>query len=460
MKKFFPILFLIILGSELLLIYYFLAGEFIKIEQKNEPENIFQESKKLPNFLEEFLPFPLEEFKRNLISEKSDFLEIDLVEMKAKIYQKGEKTSEFQVLAKGEYGTWGVVSVGLYKVLSRHKIAFSNAEKVYMPYAINFYGKYYIHGEPYYPDGTPLDYPFSGGCIRFSNDDAKILFESAKEGMPILITDSGFKDDGYRYSLKRIISDFPKISAKSYLVADLDNGFIFSEKNSKEILPIASLTKLMTTIVVQENKDLKSQILATQKMLEPFKSFQWFKPKLEIGRYYRPVELFYPTLISSSNDTAEALSYFLGKAKTLKLMEEKAKSIGMKNTKFFEVTGLGRVIKAEENLSTAQDLFHFAQYLVNIRPLILKITKGEKVTSYGPISFKDLDNKNIFFDREDFFGGKTGYTKTAGYVGLFIFNFLTKEGQNRKVAILLLNSKDLKKDSEEILNWLKINFFQ
>lgn len=298
-----------------------------------------------------------------------------------------------------------------------------------MPFAINFWGKYYLHGPPYYPDGTPYTYSFSGGCIRFSNHDIKEIFNFAKIGMPILITDSGFKDDNYRYPKKESKKP-PEISAESYLVADLNNGFIFLEKNSTQIYPIASITKLMSAIVVQESISLKRSILITEEMIKPFQKFRWFSPKLEIGKRYRVVELFYPALISSSNDAVEALSYFLGKEKTVKLMNEKAKSIGMFETQFFEPTGLGDLLEGKENnVSTARDLFYFAQYLLNIRPLFLKITKGEKVPSFGSISFdiQSLNNKNIFFKEPNFIGGKTGYTKSTDNTALFLFTFKTKE---------------------------------
>ncbi len=455
MKKiFYLILFFIVAVGGLCLS----KPKVIEIESKDNNEKIFQ--KDPGGAQQKFLPFPLEEFKNNLISEKSDFIEIDLAKMTAYLYKAGKIIKEIPVLARGNPATWGGNPVGLYLLKAKNKLAFSIAEEVYMPDSINFYGKYEIHGPPYYPDGTLLQSSFTAGCIRFSEKNIKSLYNFAQIGMPILITDSGFKNDGYQYPQPESVSKFPEISAKSYLVADLSNGFIFLEKNSQEALPIASLTKLMLAVVVLENVDLRKSVLVTQKMIEPFKSFGWFQQKLEVGKNYRVVELFYPALISSSNDAAEALSYFLGKERTITLMNEKAKSIGMKNTKFFEPTGLGKLINAEENLSPARDLFYLAQYILNVRPLLFKITKGEKVQTFGPISFKNLNNKNIFFNEPNFIGGKTGYTKIADNTAIFLFNLSTKENLNRKIAIILLGSKNLKKDTEDILQWLKVNYFK
>lgn len=444
------------------------------METAAKVENVVQEEiiKEKSSLEEKFLPFPFEEFKKNLLKEKVDFIEIDLEQMKTNLYRAGETIKEIPVLAKGNPTTWTGNPAGLYSINRKIKTAFSVSEKVYMPYSMNFYGKYEMHGPPYYPDGSLLKSRSTGGCIRFSKENIKILYNFAEKGMPILITNAGFKKDDYQYLQPELISDFPEISAKSYLTADFANGFVFLEKNSKDALPIASLTKLMTALVVAENRNFKKSILVTQKMIEPFRFFDWFKPKLKIGKSYRIIELFYPSLISSSNDAAEVLSYFLGKEKTIELMNEKAKSIGMENTKFSEPTGLGNLINSEENLSTARDLFYLGQYLLNVRPLFLKITKGEKVQSFGPVSFdiKSLKNKNIFFKEVNsignkvsnginFIGGKTGYTETAGSVGLFIFELSTKNNEKRKIAIILLNSENLKNDTQNILNWLNKNYF-
>jgi D-alanyl-D-alanine carboxypeptidase len=392
--------------------------------------------------------------RENLILLKSDFLEANLPEMRVYFYRAGVLEKEFPILVKGDPQDWGGSASGLYRVISGNKTSYSIIAEVYMPYALRYYGKYYIHGEPYYPGGGKRYTEATGGCIQVSDEDARAIFNLAEINMPFLVVDK--ENDNYRYESRKN-NKLPEISAKSYLIADLDSGFVFAEKNSKEKWPIASLTKLMTAVVVAENIDLRKSIQITSQMLKGYGE----TPGLDIGKNYRLVELFYPLLISSSNDAAQAISYFLSWDKTVKLMNEKAKAILMENTEFASPGGF-----ATENVSTADDLFYLLRYILNNRPPLLKITKNEDVQAFGEVRFQDLNNKNLFFEDPDFIGGKTGYIPDSKYNGIFIFRFPMKDNSERKVAIILLGSPklddasgSLKNDTEKIINWLKENYF-
>lgn len=404
-----------------------------------------KKQKKEPVFLKLF-----EDMRKEMILNKTDFLEINLPEMKIRIYKKGLLEKEVLILKKGEVQEWGGSAVGLYKVMSGNKLSFSLVSEVYMPYALRYYGKYYIHGEPYHPGGQKTQYDISGGCISLKDEDAEMIYELAEINMPVLVIDK--ERDNYKYEVKKI-TDFPEISAQSYLVADLDSGFIFSEKDSQLQFPLASLTKLITATVVAENVDLKKSISIQKQMCDAgYGSTEGLEP----GKNFRIVELFYPLLIESSNDAAEALSYFLGRAKTIKLMNEKASSIWMEDTNFVDPSGF-----EPENVSTARDLFYLARYILNVRPLFLEITKGKEVLSFGGIGFdiKELWNKNIFINDPTFVGGKTGYTKSAKQTAMFIFRFIDKSGIERRIAIILLSSDSAETDSQKIYIWLQNNYF-
>jgi len=401
--------------------------------------------KKTPVYLESF-----EDIKTEMILKEDDFLEINLPEMKVRIFKKGILEKEVPIVKKGEVQEWGGSAAGLYKIMSGNKLSFSLIAEVYMPYALRYYGKYYIHGEPYYPGGQKTQYDVSGGCISLKDEDAKAIFELTEINMPVLVVDK--ERDSYRYETKKI-ADFPELSAKSYLVADLDSGYVFAEKDSQSQLPLASITKLVTATVVAENVDLKKSIWIQKEMLD---AGYGSTKGLEVGKSFRAVELFYPLLIESSNDAAEALSYFLGRKKTIQLMNEKAKSILMENTNFVDPSGF-----EPENVSTARDLFYLAKYTFNVRPLFLEISKGKEVLSFGEINFdiKEFWDKNIFINDPTFLGGKTGYTKAAKQTALFIFRFLDKDNTERKIAITLLGSDNVESDTQKIYIWLQNNYF-
>ena len=396
-----------------------------------------------------FLPF-FDEIKENLLTSRTDFLEVNLEEMKVRAYRAGILKKEVPILTKGDPRGWGGTAAGLYQVKSKYRNSFSVVSKVYMPWAIHFYGKYYLHGQPYYPGGKHLISSVSGGCLRLNDQDAKSIYQLAVTGTPILVIDKS--KDGYKYS-EKTITRFPEVSAKSYLVADLDSGFVLAEKDSQISLPIASLTKLMTAVVVAENIDLSKFILVREEMLEAYGSTEG----LVAGETFNVVELFYPLLIESSNDAAEVLAGFLGREKTIRLMNEKAKSILMEQATFVGPSGYN-----PENKASARDLFYLGRYILNNRPPILEITKSKKVRTFGKISFEldNLWNKNIFVHDPDFIGGKTGYIKTSKYTALFIFRFSDEDGNERRLAIILLGSDNLEVDAQKIYQWLQKNYFQ
>ena len=386
----------------------------------------------------------LDDVKEEFISGKADFLEINLDRMKINLFRQGVPIKEVPILAKGDSQGWGGSAAGLYSIIRGYKLSYSNIEDVYMPYAIHYYGKYYIHGEPYYPGGEKLDSPVSGGCIRLKDEDAKEIFELSDLNMPVLVIDKERDEVDFSGNGAKA----PQVSSESFLVADLDSGFIFAEKDSEKILPIASLTKLMTAVTVAENVNLKRTVLIREKMLE---LGYGATEGLEAEKTFRVTELFYPLLIESSNDAAYALTWFLGREKTVQLMNEKAGEILMENTTFVEPSGF-----SPENVSTAKDLFYLSRYILNNRYPLLEITKGNKVTSFGDVAFDigRLWNKNIFIYDPTFVGGKTGYIKQSKSTAVFIFRF-----EQRNIAIILLGSSSLRQDTQKLYIWLQKNYF-
>ncbi len=393
----------------------------------------------------------LETLKENLIAEKKEFIEVHLEEMKIRKHKDGVVEKEFGIFRKGDPDFWGGTAAGLYFIDSKSKLAYSSVSEVYMPWSIKIFGKYYIHGEPYYADGSKMNSLSSGGCIQLLDKEAKLLYELVKKNMPLLIIDK--KRDNYRHLALK--NDPLEINAKSYLVADIDSGYVFSSQNEQEKLPIASLTKLMTATVIAESVDLRKSIFVTEEMLKAYGSVDG----LISGKGFGLVELFYPLLIQSSNDAAEALAGFLGKKKTVDLMNQKARAIMMENTEFVDTSGLD-----EKNKSCAKDLFYLARYIIYNRPPIFRITRGEEVGFSRNTHFKKLKNKNLFYEDERFIGGKTGFIKVSGYVGVFVFRLLGRDNNERNIAIIILGAEKMEKgegslkgEVEKILKWLESN---
>jgi len=439
---------ILVLGIIDISLFVFFGIAHIKEEDRGEEDatsSLMNVNESVPLYLK-----TIPDIKSDLIFKKEAFVEINLSDMMVRIFNNGQTTHEYQILAKGDLFSWGGTAAGLHKVIYKSKVAWSGAADVYMPYAVNFYGKYFVHGEPYYPGGEKLISDYSGGCIRLSDKDIKEFYSLVKAKMPVLVIDKN--KDSYDYGSKTL-TELPDISATSYLVADIDNGFVLAQKNPEERLPIASLTKLMTSMVISENVNLEKYITVTEKMLQ-----DGYGPTTNLfaGQSYRITELFYPLLIESSNDAAYALASYLGQNNTIMKMNSKAKAILMENTTFTDVSGYD-----PNNVSDVKDLFQLVRYINNVRPLIFKITKGEKVKSFGFNRFFDTEfwNKNIFYLDDSLIGGKTGFIKQSKETGTFLFRFLDKDNNTRNVVIMVLGTDDVKRDVQRLYGWVNKNYF-
>lgn len=233
-----------------------------------------------------------------------------------------------------------------------------------------------------------------------------------------------------------------KISAGSYLAMDLSDNSIILSKNTQKLYPIASITKLMTAVISLENIEKEKTITLTKKMLTPI----GFSPCLYAGLEISAENLLKAALIQSSNDAAEALSYFLGKDKFLKLMNQKAKELGMKNTYFVDSTGLNPA-----NRSTAADLAKLIAYIYEKHPEILEITKENDFwlpdAKGWLMKFRNVNN---FYPLPNFLGGKTGYLVEAKQTLAAVFQI-----KEKPIAIILLYSNNRQADLFNLLKQLE-----
>ncbi len=442
----------LVLLQSTLVASFFVFSKDVSSQGGSMQDNIVQTVQSLiPEFLDTKERVILDRFtetRNGLIEDGGEFLEINFSQDKVTKYEKGEIVAEAPIWAKGDPQGWGGTPGGLYKVLAKDKVAFSGIAQVYMPYAVKLYGKYYLHGEPYHSWGEKTGDDVSGGCVQLKDELAEKMYGLLELGTPVLLVDK--ENDGYEYSATSVVNP-PLVSAASYLIADVDSGFVFAEKNSNDVFPIASLTKLMTALVVAENVDLRKSVEVTEEMLEGYGTTEG----LETGIRYRVVELFYPLLIASSNDAAEAIAGFLGRERTIQMMNEKATAMLMPDTMFVDPSGFD-----PRNVSSAQDLFYLARYVLNNRPPLFEITRGKEVRSFGPVRFweQELWNKNVFIADSSFVGGKTGYIAASKHTSIFLFQFVTKENDLRTIAFVLLGSQDDKLDTQRLYAWLTRNY--
>ena len=232
------------------------------------------------------------------------------------------------------------------------------------------------------------------------------------------------------------------IDSASYIAVDISDNSVVLEKNSNQSLPIASITKLMNAVISLENIDLNKTIVLTDQMLLPLGQ----SPCIYSGLQISAENLLKSALIQSSNDAAEALSYFIGKEKFIDLMNQKALEIGMKNTIYYDANGLNL-----KNKSTATDLAKLISYIDKNYPKIWEIGKNNDFwlpdQTGRMLKFKNVNN---FYPIHNFIGGKTGYTIEAKQTIASVF-----EINNRKIAIIVLYSNNRIADVFEIIKKIR-----
>jgi D-alanyl-D-alanine carboxypeptidase len=245
-------------------------------------------------------------------------------------------------------------------------------------------------------------------------------------------------------------------SVISVLIKDNGEERILFEKSSDEVMPIASLTKLMTAWVVLEHYDLSEKITVSESAASQYGEMG----KLQEGEIFPTEYLLYPLLMESSNGAAFALSndyQGMTERNFVGLMNSEAKKIGLKDTFFDNPSGLDpEEAKTGMNYSTAADLAVFSKKLLE-KPLVWEILSLPTYSLYGP----ELTNTNKFllngsgYWQSRVIGGKTGYTDKAG--GCLLLALRAPKGQGILINIILgADGRENRFDEmKKLVEWVK-----
>ncbi len=232
----------------------------------------------------------------------------------------------------------------------------------------------------------------------------------------------------------------PSVSALAYSVQSLDKGNVLVEKDADRLLPIASVTKLITAVVAKKLLDEDTMIKITSRML----STEGNTGKLRIGEKFKVKEILYPLLMVSSNDAAEALAQSYdathGTGKFVKEMNAWASSIGAYRTYFRDPSGL-----SAHNVSTAHDISLIAQWIRDNEPDIFDIT----LTKSKSIRTRTWNNPTHFLNLSSYDGGKNGYTIEAKLTSVSLFSFGSPK---RYYSVVILGSTRRDADTLAVLN--------
>jgi serine-type D-Ala-D-Ala endopeptidase (penicillin-binding protein 7) len=204
----------------------------------------------------------------------------------------------------------------------------------------------------------------------------------------------------------------PKLRSAVALVQDAESGETLYEKNSDTILPIASITKLMTAIVVLERDlDLEQSVAVSAQDLKATRSSR-MRGRLRPGSVLTRDELVLLTLMASENRAAAALArtYPGGTEAFVAAMNAEAGRLGLSDTRFADPTGL-----SPDNVSSAQDLARLVK-AAHSYPLIREYStrpSAQVRARGGTIAFRNT-NSLVRSDDWDIELSKTGYISAAG----------------------------------------------
>jgi len=194
------------------------------------------------------------------------------------------------------------------------------------------------------------------------------------------------------------------------LILDQDTNEVLFSKNSEAVLPIASLTKLMTAVVVTEaQQPLDETITITDEDIDTEKGS---RSRLRVGTQLRREDMLHLALMSSENRAANALgrSYPGGLPAFVAAMNRKARSLGMNDTHYVEPTGL-----SSRNQSSARDLATLVKAAHEV-PLIRELsTSPEYMVEVGNRNMQFRNTNGLVKSPEWEIGlQKTGYISEAG----------------------------------------------
>jgi len=247
--------------------------------------------------------------------------------------------------------------------------------------------------------------------------------------------------------------NFPILSAKAYVLKDVNSQTVLAEKNSQDKIEPASLTKLMTAYLTF--KALHDGSLTLEKQL-PISEFAF---KAEGSRMFVepsiPVtvnELLFGLIVQSGNDAAIALAEGVAQteANFAEKMNQEATRMGMKNTHFMNATGLSDT----EHYTTALDLLVLAEAIIRDYPDEYQRYYSTKSYTYNKIT---QNNRNRLLWIDPFVDGmKTGHTQSAGYCLIAT----SKRDNIRRISVLLgaPNEEARMTESQQLLNYGFMNF--
>lgn len=285
---------------------------------------------------------------------------------------------------------------------------------------------------------------------------AKIETPKTKENIVNAVSGMPFK---YEKAVSGDISTIPlSKEAKTGILVDLNNREVLWAKNPKQSAPIASMTKMMTLLLIMEGMKndpkitLDTMIQVTREASKIGGSQAWLDPREQFSIR----ELLKTIVVHSANDSSYLLAQYFGggDAETfVNMMNKRAQELNLAGAYFSNPDGLPEKNTSNENKASAEDMAFLAEKLLQY-PTITEYAQLKSMVfrpeSQKPITFVNT-NKLIRWDVKGVNGMKTGFTARAGFCIT-----VTCERDGRKLVAVstgFKTSKERDKFMRQLLDW-------
>ncbi len=252
---------------------------------------------------------------------------------------------------------------------------------------------------------------------------------------------------GYAIAQPALIPAPPQIAASSYILMDATSGKIIVEENSREQLPPASLTKMMTAYIV-EYEMAEGNVAPSDEVLVSVKAWRTGGSKMFIkeGTRISLETLLKGIVIQSGNDASIAVAEHIAGSESAfaDIMNQHAQILGMNDSHFVNATGL----PSEEHYSSAYDLARLARAIIQDFPEQYGLY-SEKYFTYNNIR---QPNRNRLLWRDKSVDGlKTGHTDAAGYC---LVSSAKRDGMRLISVVMGTTSEEARaRETQKLLNY-------
>lgn len=239
---------------------------------------------------------------------------------------------------------------------------------------------------------------------------------------------------------------------RSYILADFETGQILEEHNIDEVVEIASISKLMSYLVIMDEVSKGNIFLEDNIIIDKDTTkIKGSSFKLKIGEEFTVKELLDAGMVVSANDAIYALSKHVAKTeeKFVQLMNEKARELGLLNAVFYNSTGLPISERNVQNIMTTREIFELSKYIIEKHPRVLETSKQRSIEVVSRDYFQRNTNP-LLSEIKEVDGLKTGFTNKAGYCYVSTFNIPEKPNNTKDLRLIsiVMGAKNIEERNE------------